>query len=413
MIPASRASETATLKFALRRDALMDAAAQLFQERGVEGATLGDVAAAVGLNTKSVRYYFKLKDDLIGECLLRAMAHNGAILKDAAATACSPQDQLLAYGLGFFDWMRQIEVGEQPHVPRFGLLRSLDAPHVHQAYFQMRYAIGDLVAPGDRGSMSRRTIEHYVQSQFLGAMAWSTQYSPSRLGRAATHFADILSKGVAAPDAAWTIPTALPDDGLDWSAEGPQEAFLRVATRLINNQGYRGVSIDKIAAELNVTKGAFYHHMETKSDLIGGCFERTCEVMERAQEVAAALGGSGLQQLINAAAFLIRYQLDVDGRLLRFAALGAVSSEVARDLTLKMEHVTGNFADMVSDGIIDGSIRKLDARIAAKMVTDLVNAGEELWYWFPKTRPETIISLALNPLIEGVFSPAVLDGRKD
>jgi hypothetical protein len=47
------------------------------------------------------------------------------------------------------------------------------------------------------------------------------------------------------------------------------------------------------------------------------------------------------------------------------------------------------------------------------MVTDLVNAGEELWYWFPKTRPETIISLALNPLIEGVFSPAVLDGRKD
>jgi AcrR family transcriptional regulator len=395
-------SEAATSKFARRRDALIDAAAQLFQARGVDGATLNDVAAAVGLNTKSVRYYFKLKDDLIAECLLRAMAHNGRIL-ETAARAPSPRDRLSAYGLGFFEWMRQIEAGEQPHVPDFGLMRALDSPSVHRTYHRMRDEIGELVAPGEHGSTGRRAVEHYLQSQFLGTMTWSKLYSPRRLGRAAAHFVDILSQGIAAGPGGWTLPAQLPKGFLEEDAEGPQEAFLRVATRLINNQGYRGASVDKIAAELNVTKGAFYHHMETKNDLIGRCLERTCEVMERAQDVADDAGGSGLQRLVNTAAFLIRYQLEVDGRLLRMAALSAVSSDIARDLTLKMDRVTANFASMVSDGIIDGSLRRIDANIAAQMITGVVNAGEELWYWFPKTAPEAVVSLALDPLVNGVF----------
>lgn len=406
---ASRVSETATLKFALRRDALMDAAAQLFEERGVEGATLNDVAAAVGLNTKSIRYYFKLKDDLIGECLLRAMAYNGAIL-EKAARAPSPQARLSVYGRSFFDWMRQIEAGEQPHVPHFGLMRALDAHHVHKAYHEMRAHIGELVSPAAHGSVARRAVEHYVQSQFLGAMTWSKRYSPARLSRAATHFIDTLANGIAAQDEVWTLPLEQPDGLLAQSGEGPQEAFLRVATRLINDEGYRGASVDKIAAELNVTKGAFYHHMETKSDLIGRCFERTCEVMEGAQDVAVGVGGSGLQQVINTVAYLIRYQLEVDGRLLRSAALSAVSSEIGRSLSLKMDQVTANFADMVSDGIVDGSIRKVDARIAAQMITGLANAGEELWYWFPDTAREDVVRIALHPLIRGVFHPVAQCG---
>lgn len=405
----SSVGESATVKFARRRDALMDAAAQLFQERGVEGATLNDVAAAVGLNTKSIRYYFKLKDDLIAECLIRAIAHNGQILKAAAAES-TPQNRLLAYGRGFFEWMRQIEAGEQPHVPNFGLLRSLDARAAHEAYFEMRDAIGALVSSAARGSIERRAIEHYVQALFLAAMSWSRQYAPSRLDRAARHFVDVLTNGIAAPEENWEIPAQQPSGLRPQSEEGPQEAFLRVATRLINNQGYRGASVEKIAAELNLTKGAFYHHMETKSDLIGRCFERTCEVMERAQDIAADVGGSGLQQVINAVTFLVRYQLEVDGRLLRVAALSAVSADVSRSLTLKLDRVTANFADMISDGMIDGSIRGVDTRITAKAITGLSNAGEELWYWFPKVAPDDIIRLALSPLIKGVFSPIALRG---
>ena len=44
-----------------RREALLDAAARLFNDHGVRGATLADIAAAVGLVTNSVTQYIRQK----------------------------------------------------------------------------------------------------------------------------------------------------------------------------------------------------------------------------------------------------------------------------------------------------------------------------------------------------------------
>ena len=35
----------------------------------------------------------------------------------------------------------------------------------------------------------------------------------------------------------------------------------------MNEHGYLGASVQKISERLNVTKGAFYHHIEAKDDL--------------------------------------------------------------------------------------------------------------------------------------------------
>ena len=65
--------------------------------------------------------------------------------------------------------------------------------------------------------------------------------------------------------------------------ETQRETFLTAATRLINQRGYRGASVEKISAELNVTKGSFYHHNDAKDELVVACFERTFDVMRRVQ----------------------------------------------------------------------------------------------------------------------------------
>ena len=46
-----------TLRFEKKREAILDAAAQLFNQKGVRGATLADVARSVALITNSVTYY--------------------------------------------------------------------------------------------------------------------------------------------------------------------------------------------------------------------------------------------------------------------------------------------------------------------------------------------------------------------
>jgi AcrR family transcriptional regulator len=67
-----------TRRFADKREAILDGAARLFNERGVRGGLLSDVAQQVGLATNSLTYYYRKKEDLAAACLLRSMDALGA-----------------------------------------------------------------------------------------------------------------------------------------------------------------------------------------------------------------------------------------------------------------------------------------------------------------------------------------------
>lgn len=47
-----------------------------------------------------------------------------------------------------------------------------------------------------------------------------------------------------------------------------RQALLISAHGLFIEKGYQSVSIDEIARDARVTKGAFYHHFKSKSDLL-------------------------------------------------------------------------------------------------------------------------------------------------
>jgi TetR/AcrR family transcriptional regulator, transcriptional repressor for nem operon len=56
---------------------------------------------------------------------------------------------------------------------------------------------------------------------------------------------------------------------------GPtRERILQVAERLITDQGYNATSVDQIIAESSSSKGAFFHHFDSKADLAAQLVER-------------------------------------------------------------------------------------------------------------------------------------------
>ncbi|MCF3696692.1 TetR/AcrR family transcriptional regulator, partial [Salmonella enterica subsp. enterica serovar Weltevreden] len=88
----------------------------------------------------------------------------------------------------------------------------------------------------------------------------------------------------AAPGSGWS-PSLLPlgvQSTPGREAEPGREAFLLAATRLINQLGYRGASVQRIASELNVTKGSFYHHLDAKDDLVVTCYRRSFDTITAA-----------------------------------------------------------------------------------------------------------------------------------
>ena len=78
-----------------RRNLLLDEAARQFNSRGISATALGDVAARVGLTRAALYYYVRNREDLVGQCYLRASALTAADL--AAARGPTGLDRLLAF----------------------------------------------------------------------------------------------------------------------------------------------------------------------------------------------------------------------------------------------------------------------------------------------------------------------------
>jgi AcrR family transcriptional regulator len=409
MMPSSSALPRQTKRYEQKRQAILDAAVRLFNQKGLKGTTLADVAQSVGLITNSVTYYYRKKEELATACLLRSID----VLEGMIATAlqeATPEDRLRAVLRLYFEKLAESASGDQPPLMSFSDMRSLTSPHmelVFSTYNQMfRHLRGLFELNGDlpltRAHRNART--HLLISVMHGVRHWIDHYEPEDYRRVADRVGDILIGGLATAQSGWR-PTVLPEMVWPSAEEVSPEAFLRSATLLINEQGYRGASVEKISARLNVTKGSFYHHNDNKDDLVADCFERTFAVVRQVQRAAEANGETGWDHLCAATSELVRYQLSDQGPLLRISAFSALPEAMRGGTKRTMDRLAQRFGSFVVDGMVDGSIRPLDPSVAAHMVDSIVNAAVELEWWVPGITAESAADLYVRPLFMGVFTP--------
>jgi AcrR family transcriptional regulator len=399
-----------TDRFAKKREAILDAATEILNRQGVKGLTLGVAAAAVDLSTTSVTYYFKRKDDLAAACLMRGIEWLQAAAEQSV-TLPTPPERLHRLLELYLDRLRLTAVGEAPPLPVLADIRALNNPRrteVFDAFMKLFRKVRTLFDAPDlawlgRGRRTART--HMLLEQLFWAAAWLPKYDPEDYGRIRERMFDILIGGLGIEGAEWSpAPASLAELAASENQEAGRETFLLAATRLINSRGYRGASVDKISAELNVTKGSFYHHHEAKDDLVVACFDRTFEVMRRVQRLAMAMPGDQWAKLTSAAAALAEFQLSEYGPLLRTSALTALPEAIRDEQVAHSNRVSDRFASMISDGIAEGSIRPVDPFIAAQMLNATLNAGAELGFWVPGVTQKAAPAVFARPMLMGVFS---------
>ena len=401
----------ATDRYEKKREDILDAATVILNQLGVKGLTLSVAAGAVGLSTTSVTYYFKRKDDLAAACLMRGVDWLAHLAESAQAIDYPAERLALVFDL-HLDRLRLTATGQAPPLPVLSDIRALNQPRrgeVFAAYMKAFRRMRQIFDASDlawltRGRRTART--HMLLEQIFWSASWLPKYDPEDYPRIRERMCDILLNGLAVPGAEWApklppMSELAPGEGLEMS----RDAFLRAATRLINTHGYKGASVDRISAELNVTKGSFYHHNEAKDDLVVTCFERSFEVMRRVQRLAMARDGDQWSKLSSAAAALAEYQLSDYGPLLRSSALSALPEPIRREMGQDFNRVSDRFASMISDGIAEGSIRPVDPFIAAQMLAATLNAGAELAFWVPGVRQKAAPAVFVRPMLMGVFKP--------
>ncbi len=271
-----RIASPATERYAKKKEAILAAATAILNRQGVKGMTLADVAAKVGLITTSVTYYYRKKDDLAAACFMRGLERFDALVTEAGKAPDAPS-RLLKFLDLYLDLNRRVRLGEAAPLTSFTEMRALKEPlrgSVQGAFNDLFRRVrgffeGQEFDHLDKRDRNART--HLLLEQVFWSGSWLRRYDVDDYGRVRDKMYDILVNGLAATGRTWE-PLALPDptphspDGQEW-----RETFLVAATRLINQRGYRGASVEDISAQLNVTKGSFYHHHEDKDALVVEC----------------------------------------------------------------------------------------------------------------------------------------------
>ncbi|WP_428390523.1 TetR/AcrR family transcriptional regulator [Lichenicoccus sp.] len=394
-------------KFEFRKAMIVRAAVPVLNRKGVRGMTFTEIAGDLGLVPTAVNYYFRRKEDLAAACFLQAIIFFNSLL-DRSDLEPTPRQSLRRFLQDFAAHLAAVDAGTADPVAIFNDVRTIGNPAVDLAYTDMFrrvrriFASIPLVEPARLGRNART---HLLVSQVLWAVLWLRQYEPEDYPRMVDRLFDVLVNGLAAPCSTWAPLDAAAPEETGGALRLSQEAFLRAATELINEHGYLGASVGRISARLNVSKGAFYHHNQAKNDLVEQCFDRTFKIMRASLAASEALTTSAGDALSTLVGSLTRRGLSGEAPLIRTSALSAAPEELQARLVLRFSRYSSRLAGLVSDGIADGSIRPVDANVAAQTLVCLINASAELQHWAPGIDASTALEAYARPLFTGILGP--------
>lgn len=390
-----------TIKFTRRRDEILNVASELINIGGARGMTLTAVAKELELDTSSVTYYFPKKDHLVAACVERSHVWLHDLAK-SAAEGSDTRARVRALLAGHFA-LHERQRGGAARLAIVSDVHSLDpdlrAPltarfreivQIVRGYF----SFGASEAARLQAAMSAIALLSVV----FWISAWIDRYLTSDFERIRERMLALLENGLAAKP--WASDITLLEDA---EPQDAQARFLHAATNQINLHGYRGASVANIAAELGVSIGSFYHHLDNKDDLVLACFRRSFDLIETAQARAGEMGGSHGDRIGRMIDMLIALQFRGTSPLLRISAYQALPPDVRQSMLAHTGRVTRHISGLAADGMADGSVRATDPPVAGQTVMAMLDGAAELRAWAAKRPLEKAVQEYSRTIRNGVF----------
>ena len=395
--PEQRSPFSRGLQRETKRAAVLSCAAKLFNTKGARSTTLADVASRLGLTKTSLYYYVANKEDLIYQCY-NANVRQAHQQVDAAEQLTDTPLDCLMYFLEsqIATTLRALDdAGDFYAAPLE--VASLAAEHreaLEEEYRRLLRRLIELMQQGiDQGHI-RPCNPVVTLRAILGALDWSFYwlYEMPREEAATVSGAlrDLFSHGLLASPAQTQTnnlpgPEALTadDDIFDRDTQNrlKQEAFLRAGTRCFNQKGFSGTSLDEIAQQLQVSKGAFYYHFANKEALLTQCFDYTLDRLEQVMARVAALEASPVTKLEVACRHIFSLQNSEQGPLVHFNAITSLPPAVRQRLLARVGAVHGVLERFITDAIQQQLFRPVPAGIVIQLLTGALNAAMDLATW--------------------------------
>ncbi|MDT8438850.1 MAG: TetR family transcriptional regulator [Wenzhouxiangellaceae bacterium] len=399
-----------------KRGLIIAEATRLFNEQGYADTRLEDIGDRLGTVKTSISYYFKSKDGLLQEAYESALTFSETALANAAG-APNGRGAVLAWIRAHARAHADALGGLRPPVALIADLQSLEdsiGKALLKRYRELVVGCRDQLMRGhEDGSIGVRSIDatlFFLVNMLHWLPRWLGEIRPDAVERAINGLLDLLENGLANSRARPNAPSFHPPAGeavdsvFDREARNriKREAFLRTGTRALNARGYRSLSLNEIAAELGVTRGAFYYHIADKDALLRGCFERSCDLIEAAQEQSGEAGLSALDHLECALRRLYDRQVSNLDPLIRLSLLSALEPSARALVETRLDELRARFARILANAMVDGSAREFHLIGIDQLVMGTVFAGSH-------RRLEMMPSIARGKSAPGFSATAYLE----
>jgi len=180
-------------------------------------------------------------------------------------------------------------------------------------------------------------------------------------------------------------------------------ALAQAAIRAFNRHGFHATSMDKIAAELGLTKGTLYHYYKSKTDLLYDCWLLGVEDGRHMAETAAAGGGRGVEKLERFLRLQFKTLAGSTGSSWLNPDFSALPDPQKADIRKKSRAVDAMVQQFIAEGVADGSIVATEPKIAEFFLIGALN-------WLPRWfSPEGRIT---SDELATIFIRIVLDGLR-
>ncbi|MFC1776164.1 TetR/AcrR family transcriptional regulator [Pseudomonadota bacterium] len=368
---------------------ILSEAARLFNFQGTRATTLGDIARSIGLTKTSLYYYARNKEELVYKCYLASCDAGDDITDEASRGADTGLECLCNFVKVWFTRWEEQDQGQRPYTAWLIEIPTLASKHREEIEKRMDKFFNTILKflkGGIKdGSISDCAPIPTTQA-FLAIVYWSYVWFrnvPIENRPAAIEQLLSLIKGGISADTYHFSKLAFPAletrllAGFDRDRQNElkRSAFLQVGSQMFNQRGYMGASLDDVAEQLDVTKGAFYYHIQNKEDLLYQCFQRTLELIDDMIERAGKDGQNGAEKIELVLRYLFNVQLSDDGPLIAYRCLPSLGIEYRNKILKQTQASSDRLGDFISEGIKDGSIRDVNPEIIENAIAGTIDAA--------------------------------------
>ena len=396
----------------MKHEAMVDAAAELFNEQGYAGTNLLELSKRLKVSKRTIYNYVQNKEELVHQCYKKTLASTFAALSEAKATEDTGLQQVRSV----------IHRCVHDKNPTFAILtevRGLSEDHRAELVADSktnRDALEGIIQKGiDDGSIGPRD-PRLTAYQIFSVMTWIPTWFSRRgkltLSQIADSLDDIFVHGLRTKNRQYTPGRALdlipkldrrlraidaPEVGSLKTTE-----LLQAATSLFNRQGVAGTSLDDVVDSLNLTKGALYYYFDNKEDLLSSCFERTLKLTGTYLSAIEKETSNPLERYELAIRCFVHTHTGEVGPLAVFLGLDIVSGDLSKALARQGRQLERLYEKWIRESIHQGLVRKVNPVVARFAL-----AGSLDWLpkWYQAGGPNSAQEIAdsfANLLIDGL-----------